>query len=93
MNPCDNEWQTKDGTIIKIASMTDSHLHNAIRFVRRLIDKFTQVQCLQEPDGDMAADAFEVERLQAQEAGLWAADKLEALLFEAKRRRWHLEDD
>lgn len=38
--PEDWSWITRDGNIIKIGDMTDSHLFNTIKFIERKIDEF-----------------------------------------------------
>lgn len=64
--PRPRSWKMKDGNLILISKMEDSHLINTIRFIERNAkayhEKMTDfyLTCIQ-PSGDMAVDMFERE--------------------------------
>ena len=66
-------WTTKDGTQIKVCDMTDQHLFNTIRMLKRnarykVTSTLEFYCCTSGPRGDMAQLAFESELSQWMEA-------------------------
>lgn len=52
-------WRMRDGTLIAIVEMTDSHLRNTIRLLHRAAERWAlAMACLPPPNGDEAAMAF-----------------------------------
>lgn len=55
-------WTTRDGNIIKISDMSDSHLMNTIKLIERKYTKTVGVYLTgPRPSGEMAQDAFDEE--------------------------------
>lgn len=97
-------WVTKDGREIPIIEMTDAHLRNALRFLRRRAEAYRWAGALQlwsyaehAPDGAaMAADRAAEELLEyADDDEVVSAFVPEflALKREANRRRLEQEED
>lgn len=96
--PSRNVWTTKDGTQVRISKMTDGHLINTIRYLRRKAEA-AQFHCLSEAaalgcllSGEQASadcDAF-VEHLEAQHPSEWLEGNVPQylpMLREARRRK------
>lgn len=88
-------WTTRDGRKIPIGDMTDAHLLNAIRMVRRTFDREMLAACAIagkfDPEG-MAADCIDREIQVMEDAGPRAVCReYDALADEAGRRGLDLE--
>lgn len=60
------KWKTKEGKIIQVKNMTNSHLTNAIKYLEKRLNKFSRDTDKYyyggiQPQGDMAIDCFEAE--------------------------------
>lgn len=59
-------WKTKDGDVLNIKEMSDNHLINTIKFIKRNTDNYVEkmqtfyLTCT-EPNGQMAQDCFDRE--------------------------------
>jgi hypothetical protein len=89
-------WKTKDGQVLKIKDMTDSHLLNAINFLRRKAPEMKQFQItllermLSFMDGEMAIYDIENKIDRLEETGelelLEYNSPYSTMLWHAKRR-------
>lgn len=89
-------WKTKDGEIIKIKDMADSHLINSIKFIERNAERYVNgmkdfyLSC-PPPNGEMANDCFEtkfVEVMNLEPEDLCNENtKYRAMVKEAKSRK------
>lgn len=89
-------WKTKDGEIIKIKDMADSHLINSIKFIERNAERYVNgmkdfyLSCPL-PNGEMANDYFEQEFDEVMELEtndlLQKSAKYKAMVKEAKSRK------
>lgn len=85
------KWKTKDGKVMKITEMTDSHLLNAHRYCRRKQDDYHQMLTasahpIWAPRGDGACEAFDRELDELSEVSFQAAIAEKYLLQEIEKR-------
>lgn len=84
-------WKTRDGRVLDVKEMTDSHLDNTVAYMRRRVDAMRQAECsmwggLCMLQGEMAQDAAESALEQVAEAIGNATYSLRGLEAEQKRR-------
>lgn len=94
MKPVTQKWKCKDGTIIRICDMKDSHLINCIEFIKRFAQNKMNIQhqvflTLPEPSGEMAMDCYNsaIEQMAEEIWEDFAPPIFDKLLKEAKRRK------
>ena len=90
--PREDEWRTRDGRVVVVSNMTDSHLLNTIRYLHRQLNACNSIihaggTWLAPSEGTIAADDFEGLYDEACEASIAYENKLVTMIRETERRR------
>jgi hypothetical protein len=83
-----NTWTTKDGRVLLISEMEDSHLLNAIHLMERVWAAYVlQYVAGPQPSGDLAQEAFDMEFDRLSEGGPGIVNEKYGLLVQESDRR------